>query len=135
MKKFLIFAAFMPAVAFGAADDCATMRTVPDGVQSLQDVINLGLCRNPQTAAAYASLRSSHFNKNAGYANYLPSVSVGMSAGTNYSHKDWSDWNYAVCQSSIVLRPTLYIPDVTRSFSVADFNKLSVCTKTVCAVL
>lgn len=103
MKKFFIFVAFVPILAFGADDDCATMRTVPDGVQSLQDVINLGLCRNPQTAAAYASLRSSHFNKNAGYANYLPSVSVGMSAGTNYSHKDWSDWKYGASLSASYL--------------------------------
>lgn len=102
MKKFVIFAAFMPFAAFGA-DDCATMRTVPSGVQSLQDVINLGLCRNPQTAAAYASLRSSHFNKNAGYANYLPSVSIGASAGKNYADKEWKDWNYGASLSASYL--------------------------------
>jgi len=92
----------MPFAAFGA-DDCATMRTVPSGVQSLQDVINLGLCRNPQTAAAYASLRSSHFNKNAGYANYLPSVSIGASAGKNYADKEWKDWNYGASLSASYL--------------------------------
>ena len=74
MKIFLIaFVCLTPLVALGA-DDCATRRIVPEDVLSLQDVIKLGMCRNPQTAAAYASLRSSHFNKNAGYANYLPSV-------------------------------------------------------------
>jgi len=109
IKKFFIFAAFMPVVVFGADDDCATMRNVPEGVQSLQDVINLGLCRNPQTAAAYASLRSSYFNKNAGYANYLPSVNIGMSAGTNYAHKDWSDWNYGA--------------SISASYLIFDFGK------------
>ena len=66
--KGIFFAIMLILPAFAMADDdCATRRDVPDGVQSLQDVIKLGLCRNPQTAAAYASLRASHFNKNAGY--------------------------------------------------------------------
>ena len=93
MKFFCVFACFVPIIAFGA-DDCATMRTVPSGVQTLQDIINLGLCRNPQTAAAYASLRSSHFNKNAGYASYLPNVRAGLSADKGYANKDWGDWGY-----------------------------------------
>ncbi|MFQ6703822.1 MAG: TolC family protein [Alphaproteobacteria bacterium] len=108
MKKIFIFAAFVPIVAFGA-DDCATMRNVPSGVQTLQDVINLGLCRNPQTAAAYASLRSSHFNKNAGYANYLPSVSAGVSAGKNYANQEWQDWNYGA--------------SISASYLIFDFGK------------
>jgi outer membrane protein TolC len=102
MKKFYMIAAFLPSVAFGA-DDCATMRTVPDGVQSLQDVINLGLCRNPQTAAAYASLQSSRFNKNAGYASYLPSLSAGLSAGKEYRNHDWQDWSYGASLSASYL--------------------------------
>ena len=58
MKKLLaVLVALCPVGVFGA-DDCATMRVVPDGEQSLQDVIELGLCRNPQTAAAYQSLQS-----------------------------------------------------------------------------
>lgn len=108
MKKIFIFAAFVPIVAFGA-DDCTTMRNVPSGVQTLQDVINLGLCRNPQTAAAYASLRSSHFNKNAGYANYLPSVSAGVSAGKNYANQEWQDWNYGA--------------SISASYLIFDFGK------------
>ena len=98
----------MPFVAFGD-DDCATMRNVPSGVQSLQDVINLGLCRNPQTAAAYASLRASHFNKNAGYANYLPSVSAGISAGKDYRNQEWQDWNYGA--------------SISASYLIFDFGK------------
>ena len=108
MKKIFILTFFVPVIAFGA-DDCATMRNVPSGVQTLQDVINLGLCRNPQTAAAYASLRSSHFNKNAGYANYLPSVSAGVSAGKNYANKEWQDWNYGA--------------SISASYLIFDFGK------------
>jgi outer membrane protein TolC len=97
-----------------ADDDCVTRRNVPDGVQSLQDVINLGLCRNPQTAAAYASLRSSHFSKNAGYANYLPSVSASVSANKNFAqssdtlNKDY-DWHYGA--------------SISASYLIFDFGK------------
>ncbi len=108
MKKLFVFAFFMPFVAFGN-DDCATMRNVPSGVQTLQDVINLGLCRNPQTAAAYASLRSSHFNKNAGYANYLPSVRAGLSADKGYANKEWGDWGYGA--------------SISASYLIFDFGK------------
>lgn len=103
----------LPAVAM-ADDDCATRRDVPDGVQSLQDVIKLGLCRNPQTAAAYTALRASHFSKNAGYANYLPSVSVGVSANKNFAqssdtlHKNY-DWGYGA--------------SISASYLIFDFGK------------
>ena len=113
MRKIWLLTAFLPTVVFGA-DDCATVRTVPEGVQSLQDVINLGLCRNPQTAAAYAALRSSHFNKNAGYANYLPSVSAGVNASKNFSQsKDTKnpnyDWGYGA--------------SISASYLIFDFGK------------
>lgn len=113
--KFYIatLAVLMPALAFGE-QDCATMRHTPDGIQSLQDVIKLGLCRNPQTAAAYASLRSSHFNKNAGYANYLPSVSASVSANKNFAQSDSVmnknyDWGYGA--------------SISASYLIFDFGK------------
>jgi len=102
MKRFLLLALVLPTLAF-ADDDCATRRTVPDGEQSLQDVIQLGLCRNPQTAAAYASLQSSRYNKNAKYANYLPSVSAGMSAGKDYRNNEWHDWSFGASLSASYL--------------------------------
>lgn len=107
MRKFWLIFAFIPTVTFGS-DDCATTRTVPEGVQSLQDVINLGLCRNPQTAAAYAALRSSHFNKNAAYSNYLPSVSLGASANKNFAQSEDAkvknyDWGYGASLSASYL--------------------------------
>ncbi len=113
MKKLFVAIAFLPTVAFGARD-CETMRVVPDTVQSLQDVIELGLCRNPQTAAAYQSLRSSHFNKNAGYANYLPNVSVGVNANKNFAQSDDTknknyDWSYGA--------------SISASYLIFDFGK------------
>ncbi len=108
MKRFFIVAAIMPSIAFGA-NDCATRRTVPDSVQTLQDVVHLGLCRNPQTAAAYASLRSSHFNKNAAYSAYMPSVNAGVSAGKDYRNKNWDDWNFGA--------------SISASYLIFDFGK------------
>ena len=92
MKKLAVFLAFAPMCAF-AEDDCATMRHVPTTEMSLQDVVDMGLCRNPQTAAAYASLRSSKYTKNAAYSNYLPSVSV--SGHAERSHTQHDDWDYS----------------------------------------
>ena len=66
MKKIILLAAALPMSAFGASNDCATRRDVPAGEMSLQDVIELGLCRNPQTASAYLSAKSARFAKNAG---------------------------------------------------------------------
>jgi len=92
MKKFCLFFAFMPGIAF-AADDCASLRTVPDTTLTLQQVVDLGLCRNPQTAAAYASYRSAHFTKNVAYANYLPKIDASASAGRD--HRVHDDWSYS----------------------------------------
>ena len=92
MKKYLLFFLCLPYAAF-AKDDCATMRTVPDTTLTLQQVVDFGLCRNPQTAAAYASYRASHFTKNAKYANYLPKVD--FSAGAGRAHRVHDDWDYS----------------------------------------
>ena len=116
-KISLIFALF-PVVAFGADDDCMTRKNVPDGVLDLQKVIELGLCRNPETASAYYSLEATRLNKNAGYANYLPSVSASVSAGKNYQDKNWGDWQYGASISASYL-----IFDFGKR--LADLNQLS----------
>lgn len=108
MKKVFAIFAIIPTVAFGAKD-CATIRTVPETEQSLQDIIKLGLCRNPQTAAAYASLQTSRFNKNAAYSSYLPSVSAGLSAGKNYHDEHWDKWSYGA--------------SISASYLIFDFGK------------
>lgn len=92
MKKFWLIFAIIPCSGF-AQDDCATMRNVPTTTLTLQQVVDFGLCRNPQTAAAYASYRASHFTKNAAYANYLPKVDAHASAGRN--HRVHDDWDYS----------------------------------------
>ena len=108
MKRLAFLCAFAPIAAF-AAEDCATMRTAPGEVLTLAQVVDLALCRNPGTAAAYASLRAAHFDKNAAYSAYLPSVDVGANAGRNYRNKDWEDWSYGA--------------SVSASYLIFDFGK------------
>lgn len=103
MKKFLLLLCAMPTIAFGATDDCMTRKTVPDGKMSLPDVVELGLCRNPQTTASYLAYQSARYAKNAGYANYLPNLSVSASAGIPYQNEEWGDWSYGASLSASYL--------------------------------
>ena len=100
MKKILLLFFSVPFCAF-ADSDCATMRHVPQNEIDLIRVINIGLCRNPQTAAAYAALQSARFTKNAAHSYYLPTVSG--STGANRSHTDHDDWTYTASLSASYL--------------------------------
>lgn len=103
MKKVAFLLCAIPGIAFGKSDDCATRTTVPDGVLNLQEVVEIGLCRNPTTAAAYLSAQSARYAKNAGYASYLPSVDASVSAGRNYNDNHWRDWSYGASLSASYL--------------------------------
>ena len=98
----------LPVPVF-AAENCRTMTSVPDGELTLQQVIELGLCRNPETAAAYLSLESARFNKNAGYSQYLPSVSASASASLPYRNREWDNWSYGA--------------SISASYLIFDFGK------------
>ena len=100
MKFYIIIFAGFPLCA-SAFEDCATLRHVPTKEMELYEVINMGLCRNPQTAAAYASLQSARFTKNAAHSYYLPSVSGN--AGANRSHTEHDDWQYTASLSASYL--------------------------------
>ncbi len=100
MKKLAVFLACLPVCAL-ADDDCATTRQIPNKEMSLQEVLNLGLCRNPQTAAAYASLQSSRYTKNSAYSRYLPSVSA--SGGSERLHTEHDAWKYNASLSASYL--------------------------------
>lgn len=104
MKKlpFLLFC-IANFSAFAAVDDCMTRTTAPAGKLSLPEIIDLGLCRNPQTTSAYLSYESARFAKNAGYADYLPSVSVGANASLPYRNEAWGDWSYGASLSASYL--------------------------------
>ncbi|MBR1380351.1 MAG: TolC family protein [Alphaproteobacteria bacterium] len=100
MKKIAFFLCWMPFVATAATNDCATRTTVPDDVMNLHQVINMGLCRNPQTAAAYMAAESARLSKNAGYSAYLPAVNASASAGRDWKNKEWGDWSYGASLSA-----------------------------------
>ncbi len=104
MRKlgFLLCVLAMPTALF-AADNCATRTTVPDGELDLPSIIELGLCRNPQTTMAYLASESARFAKNAGYANYLPSVSASASASLPYRNEEWGDWSLGASLSASYL--------------------------------
>lgn len=100
-KRILITAMCLLPSGLMAAEDCLSRKDVPTGELSLQQVIELGLCRNPQTSAAYLAAESARLNKNAGYANYLPSVTASANAGKNYRNKDWDDdWSLGASLSA-----------------------------------
>lgn len=102
MKKIILAFCFLPSVAF-ADDDCLSIKNVPSGELTLQQVIELGLCRNPTTSAAYLSSEAARLNKNAGYAEYLPSVSASVSATKNYQNREWDDWSKGASLSASYL--------------------------------
>ncbi len=109
MKKFILALSFIPGALF-ANDDCNSRKTVPDGELSISQVIELGLCRNPQTAAAYLASESARLSKNAYYAPYLPNVNLSANAGKNYRNKEWEE-NLS------------YGASVSASYLIFDFGK------------
>ena len=119
MKKALFLPVFFaPCMVFAAANDCLTRTTVPDTVLTLPEVIDVGLCRNPSTTASYLSYESSRLSKNAGYADYLPSVSASANASLPYRNEQWGDWTYGASVSASYL-----IFDFGKRLS--DLNQLS----------
>lgn len=110
MKKmcFLLLCA-MPFSAIASIDDCLTRNDVPTERLSLTQVIELGLCRNPQTTASYLAYESARLSKNMGYADYLPSVNASASASMPYRNQEWGDWSYGA--------------SVSASYLIFDFGK------------
>ena len=82
-------------------DDCATMRYVPKSEMTLAEIVDIGLCRNPRTAAAYAALQSARYTKNAAHSYYLPKISFG--GGGNRLHTQSDDWTYNASLSASYL--------------------------------
>ena len=100
MKKIFIIFSVFPCCAM-ANTDCATMHHIPKEEIGLDEVINIGLCRNSKTSAAYAALQSQRFTKNASYSNYLPNISG--TAHANRSHTEHDDWDYTASLSASYL--------------------------------
>ena len=100
MRKIFVFFYIYPLCAI-ADSDCATMRHMPSKEMSLTEVIDIGLCRNPQTAAAYATLQAARFTKNAAHSSYLPTFSGHL--GGDRLHTAHDDWDYSASLSASYL--------------------------------
>ena len=116
--KFSLLFIFVCSFAFGENNECLSRKSAPEEVLDLQTVIELGLCRNPDTMSAYYSMESARYNKNAGYANYLPAVNASASMTKNYQNHDWETWQYGASISASYL-----IFDFGKR--LADLNQLS----------
>lgn len=104
MRKLTFLSFFLlPFSAFAGVDDCMTRTTVPDKELTLTEIIDLGLCRNPQTTASYLSYESARMSKNAGYSSYLPNVNIGANASLPYRNEQWGDWSYGASLSASYL--------------------------------
>ncbi|MBP5485890.1 MAG: TolC family protein [Alphaproteobacteria bacterium] len=117
IKVFLLLV-FIPSFSYGANSDCLSRKSVPEKVLDLQTVIELGLCRNPETMSAYFSMESARYNKNAGYSNYLPAVNGTANMTKGYRNHDWEKWEYGASISASYL-----IFDFGKR--LADLNQLS----------
>jgi len=102
MKK-AIFALCLAVYTFGAnaAADCNTRKTVPDGPQTLQQIVELGLCRNPNTAAAFQAARQARMNRNVRMAPYLPEISASAGVSRLYHQERFAGWSDDQISTSI----------------------------------
>lgn len=100
MKYWYAVFLLMPCYAH-AEPGCATMRHVPNHEMTLVDVVDIALCRNPQTASAYANLKAQRYTKNAAHSYYMPTVSG--KAGANRTHTEHDDWDYSASLSASYL--------------------------------
>lgn len=92
-----------PFVANAAIDNCFTRSDIPNEPMDIKQVIDLGLCRNPQTTAAFLAYESAQMSKNAAYADYLPNVSLSGSASLPYRNDKFGDWSYGASLSASYL--------------------------------
>ncbi len=95
MKRFtgiflLLSFGFYGNIFAGEIADCKKSNYVPNQTLGLEKILELGLCRNPITAAAYYSAEAARANKNASYSGYMPEISVSgdYGLGRNEFHPD-----------------------------------------------
>ncbi|MDR1071843.1 MAG: TolC family protein [Rickettsiales bacterium] len=98
----LVALCVLPAAAY--ADGCPELQPQ----KTLQEIVEIGLCRNPTTKMGYLSVESARLSKNAAYSKYLPSVSA--SAGANASSRDdFGSWGKSA--------------SISASYLIFDFGK------------
>jgi outer membrane protein TolC len=103
MKKCILpLLAVFPFAAHAA--ECPELRSE----NTLHEIIEIGLCRNPTTKMGYLSLETSRLSKNSAYSKYLPSISAN--AGASASSRDNFDaWGKSA--------------SISASYLIFDFGK------------
>ncbi|MCL2369314.1 MAG: TolC family protein, partial [Alphaproteobacteria bacterium] len=99
MRKTPALALALALCAFGARanDNCP----MPAGTLDLQTVIELGLCRNPNTAASFYGVRQSRMQRYAGMAEYLPTVRGEIGARQIYRQSAFGGWSDTMSSASL----------------------------------
>jgi len=112
MKKFLIiFFALLPILAAnGSPKDVSECPALKD-INTLPEIIEIGLCKNPITRIGYLSMEAARLGKNQAYAAYLPRVNGNMSMGAS------SFDNFDMWSSGASVSATYLIFDFGRRFS------------------
>ncbi|MDR1027621.1 MAG: TolC family protein [Rickettsiales bacterium] len=107
MKKILIAISALGFATGGSparADECPQL----GDENTLSEIIEIGLCRNPTTKMSYLSAEISRMQKNQQYAKYLPSASGNFNAAATDSD-DYNTWNKSA--------------GITASYLIFDFGK------------
>jgi outer membrane protein TolC len=81
----------------GYAADCPELQEK----NTLHEIIEIGLCRNPTTKMGYLSLETSRLQKNRAYSDYLPKINASASASANYD--DLDNWGKSASISASYL--------------------------------
>jgi outer membrane protein TolC len=82
---FYLFSCLFALPAF--ADECPALKPK----NTLQDIIEIGLCRNPNTKMGYLSSESARLQKNSAYSKYLPTISASAETSAT-SADDFNKW-------------------------------------------
>lgn len=100
------------------ADPCA--QAMPNGTLNLLDVVNLALCKNPQTREAWASARVQAAQVGVSKAGYLPSTTLGASRT-----QSWADGVSGTSQRSVGLSLSYLLYDFgTRAANLESAQQL-----------
>jgi len=102
MKRlFIVLGAWLLVGAAGIAGAASTA-SCPElrETNTLAEVIEIGLCRNPTTRAGYLGVEISRLNKNAAYGSFL-TASVGADAAKDL--KNGGDWHSGASASATLI--------------------------------
>ncbi|MBI3221552.1 MAG: TolC family protein [Nitrosomonadales bacterium] len=109
-----------PALRQGDEDSDPCAQVMPSGTLNLLDVVNLALCRNPQTREVWASARVQAAQVGVNKAGYLPSPTLNASG-----NRSWTDGLSGASQRSLGLSLAYLLYDFgTRAANLENARQL-----------